>query len=116
MITLSLNGAVTEFVNGTSMVCDPQNTDEQAFADHWNRRTERNYGRGYRTTLTAPAWVFNWVMDTAEILLDSGAEATTKERKGVRDLLSAMTAAGIRKADVDGPTRLELIEAGYLTA
>lgn len=116
MITLSLNGAVTEYINGTSIACEPSNADERAFADHWNRRTERVYGRGFRSTLTAPAWVFNWIMNELEILLDQGIETTAKERKGVRDLLAAMKSAGVRRLDTDGPTGLELIEAGYLSA
>ena len=116
MITLSLNGAVTEFVNGTSMVCDPQNTDEQAFADHWNRRTERNYGRGYRTTLAAPAWVFNWIADDAEMFIDNFSEdASAAEIRAAKRIIADIIKAGIRNY-ADGPTRNELVEGGYLSA
>jgi hypothetical protein len=114
MITVSLNGAVTDFINGTSMVENPSCPDEKAFADHWGNRTERTYGRGYRATLTAPAWVFNWIADFVEPLLKSGMEATPQERNGARELRTTLTREGVRKADYDGPTALELEAAGYL--
>ena len=74
MITMNLSGAVAEYINGRDMIENPSTADERAFADYWTSRTERVDGRGYRATLTAPAWVFNWIADDAEMFIDNFSE------------------------------------------
>jgi hypothetical protein len=114
--TLTLNSAMDDLISSTGMVAHPRNVDEEMFADVWRTRIERRYGHGYRVSLTAPAWVLNWIADTVTFLLGAGVEATPQEKKGARQVIKQVKALGIHKPHVDRPTRLELIDAGYLDA
>lgn len=113
MITLSLTGTAADYINNRSMVKNPSTPDERAFADFWRKRRESL--KGHRVTLTAPEWVMNWIADDFEALALTGAERTSAEASGMDKFVKAVLNAGIRKPEADGPTRLELIEAGYLT-
>lgn len=112
-VTLALTGSAADFINGTGMVEDPSGPDESLFRRYWVTRSERRFGRGYRVTLTAPAWVMNWIADSLEVLVGRGCDATASERKGAEKFISDVEAAGIRDA-YDGPSRADLIEAGLM--
>lgn len=116
MILYTITGAVADLINRDRMVTAPANADERAFADHWNRRVRRNYGQGYRVTLMAPVWVFNWIMDTLDEQTNYATHGSAREIKGMKSLRADMTRDGIRKREIDGPTRIELIKAGYIIA
>lgn len=118
MITVNIGGPVANYIDGTGMVTEPRNADERAFADHWNRRTIRRYGRGSRVTLTAPGWVFNWIADEIENLIYSpGMDVSNAEVKSGRQFLALLTrgVSGVYRNPEDGPTRDELIRTGYLS-
>jgi hypothetical protein len=113
MITLSIGGKAADHVEGFSMVQAPSTPDEKLFAQYWAGATVRRYGKGYRFTLTAPAWVFAWIADAIEILTwDEGADNEPGEIKAARKARADIEAAGAMNAQ--GPTRAELIEAGLI--
>ncbi|AFU62237.1 hypothetical protein TG1_42 [Streptomyces phage TG1] len=114
--TVALTGSVADFLAGTEMIENPRTADERALRDYFNGGTVRNFGRSYRLTITAPAWVFNWLMDAASVLTGAGAEATAAEIKGVHKMREEMLNAGVERNREDGPTNAELIEGGYLPA
>jgi hypothetical protein len=115
MITLSIGGKAADHVEGFSMVQAPSTPDEKLFAQYWAGATVRRYGKGYRFTLTAPAWVFAWIADAIEILTwDEGADNEPGEIKAARKARADIEAAGAMNAQ--GPTRAELIEAGLIEA
>lgn len=114
-VTLTLTGSAAEFINGTDVIENPSTPDERLFGRFWASRSERRYGRGSRFTLSAPAWVMNWIANNLEILVDRDTDATTAERKGARDFIAAVGAASIRDS-YDGPSRDDLIEAGLMDA
>ncbi|MEU3686957.1 hypothetical protein [Streptomyces narbonensis] len=116
-VTLNLTGSAAEFIAGTGMVEHPGTPDEVLFRRYWAGRSVRRYGRGSRHTLTAPVWVMNWIADAIEFLAGSGegVEASAAERKGARDFMDQVFAAGIRNR-CDGPSRDDLVEAGLMDA
>lgn len=113
MITFTLNRAATEIIAESELVTDPRGVDGQAFLDHWNRRTQRTFGRGYRTSLTAPVWVFNWLMDTLAPVLSDRTSHTRAEWAGAQELCSYLSDSGLRNHE-DGPTANELMASGHL--
>jgi hypothetical protein len=118
MVTIAISGHVAEMVKVSDMIANPAHSpDMRAYADYWGSRTERRYGNrgGYRVTLTAPAWVLNWIMDTLDdIQYRTATDLTRVQRKAIAELRSEMLVRrNIRKYE-DGPSRAELEDTGYL--
>jgi hypothetical protein len=111
MITLSIAGHTADHIDGTGMAQGSGDAEETLIRRYWDGATIRRYGKGYRLTMTAPAWVWAWIMDNLDAILWAD-DLTDAERKAYTTDIAAMREAGADKAGA--VTRQELEEAGLV--
>jgi hypothetical protein len=111
MITLSIAGQAADHIDGTGMAQGSEDAEEILIRRYWDGATIRRYGKGYRLTMTAPAWVWAWILDSLDALMWSD-DLTDAEHKAYTATIKAIRDAG---ADSAGAvTRQELEEAGLV--
>jgi hypothetical protein len=111
MITLSIAGQAADHIDGTGMAQGSEDAEEILIRRYWDGATVRRYGKGYRLTMTAPAWVWAWILDSLDAVLWSD-DLSDAERKAFTTTVKAIRETGADKAGA--APRQELEEAGLV--